>query len=174
MQLITQWNCYHLMRYLYKLYLDRSFSINKILLLPDFSIFTPLICRIRLGLYWKPTDRIYLKIELEIKNLIASYIMSKILKFSNWILCGKQTHLHKHNLERFNSILMHWNKPPFQTQVHLSSQTNRQECSVRWLFPVRGTDFPDQSVLARIFGTVRRSLLIGILCNIFDEILVYV
>ena len=62
-----------------------------------------------------------LKIELEIKNLIASYIMSKILKFSNWILCGKQTHLHKHNLERFNSILMHWSKTPFQTQVHLSS-----------------------------------------------------
>ena len=83
-----------------------------------------IICLIRLtkeSLYWKPTDRIYLNIELEIKNLIASYIMSKISKISNWILCGKQTHLHKHNLERFNSILMHWNKPPFQTQVHLSS-----------------------------------------------------
>ena len=119
MQLITQWNCYHLMRYLYKLYLDRSFSINKILLLPDFSIFTPLICRIRLGLYWKPTDRIYLKIELEIKNLIASYIMSKI--FEKFQTGSCVVHLHKHNLERFNSILMHWHKPPFQTQVYLSS-----------------------------------------------------
>ena len=64
------------------------------------------------------TNRIYLNLKLNLKLKIWSLVIScrkiEILKISNWILCGKQTHLHKHNLERFNSILMHWYKLHFR------------------------------------------------------------
>ena len=98
------------------------------------------------------TNRIYLNLKLNLKLKIWSLVIScrkfEILKISNWILCGKQTHLHKHNLERFNSILMHWYKLHFRPKFtyhrtigglhirvqHLIKDSPAIECNIATFF----------------------------------------